>query len=245
MRSGRSPPQVTSGSVMSERIDVRADLTIAGAAGDGVRGERAARTRWLAAGRRVRFWQAPSRTALRGARRSVRPIPGIGEAAAPSCPDPPGSAALAAADRTRGYDARCVPLLARLRLLARQRRRGAAARCRRRSGPGGQCDRGRSGRRRARRRGRRCESGRSSAAVFLAARQARLAAAATDVVAAAAVGAPRRCRGTRAGSRPSPRRCGRCRPRSAPRRIAAPGRRISQHRLPDTPAGLRTRSSGS
>jgi hypothetical protein len=83
------------------------------------------------------------------------------------------------------------------------------------------------------------DSGRRSAAVFLAARQARLAAAAADVVAAAADGSAaalsRHLRRFEALT-------------SALWTVQAaifapahrPRRRISQHRLPDTPAGLRT-----
>ena len=39
---------------MSERIDVRGDITIAGASGDAVRGEVTALTRWVPAGQAVR-----------------------------------------------------------------------------------------------------------------------------------------------------------------------------------------------
>ena len=134
---------------MSERIDVRADLAIAGAAGDAVRGE--------------------SHHCLR--------------------PDPPGSAAKAAADRTRGYYARCVPLLARLWLLAREDAGAPLP-------PGAVGEVGHAATAivaEADAAGHAAvaavaESGRSSTAVFLAARQARLAAAAADVVAAAEYG---------------------------------------------------------
>ena len=98
----------------------------------------------------------------------------------------PGSAAMTAAHRTRECYTRCVLRLARLRLLAGDGAGdAAAARCGRRSGPRGPGDRGRNRRRRASRRGRRRGSRRSSVAVFLAARQARLAAAADEVAAAA------------------------------------------------------------
>ena len=175
---------------MSERIDVRADLAIAGAAGDAVRGELAALTPVVAAGQ-------------------AGPVPaGGGVHCASGCaqecaansgdprephhrlrPDPPGSAAKAAADRTRGYDARCVPLLARLRLLARD---GAGAPL----PPGAAGEVGHAATAivaEADAAGHAAvaavaETGRGSAAVFLAARQARLAAAADDVVAAAADG---------------------------------------------------------
>ena len=168
---------------MSEHIDVRTDSTIAGAAGDAARGELAALTPGVAAG------QAGPLAAGAG----VHGASGYAEEVAASSgdprephhhlrPDPPGSAAMTAADRARGYYARCMPLLARLRLLARD---GAGAPLP--PGAAGEVGHAASaivaeadaavaavaG------------SGRSSAAVFLAARQARLAAAADDVVAAA------------------------------------------------------------
>ena len=171
---------------MSERIDVRTDLPIAGAAGDVVRGERAARTRWLAAG--------PAGPLPAGA--LADSASGCAEECAANAgdprephhrlrPDPPGSAALTAADCTRGYDARCAAHLARLRLFARQD--GGAALPPGAAGEVGQAasaivaeaDAAVAAV---------ADSGRSSAAVFLAARQARLAAAAADVVAAAADG---------------------------------------------------------
>jgi len=64
---------------MSERIDVRADIAIAGTPGNAVRGELTALTRRAAAGQAILFRQASSCTALRGARRSLRPIAGIRE----------------------------------------------------------------------------------------------------------------------------------------------------------------------
>ena len=197
---------------------------------------------WLP-GRRVRFWQAPSRTALRGARRSVRPMPGIGEGrstvlARTRRAPPPRPRQTAREVMTRGAcrcwrDCGCSPA------------RAPARRCRpvppatwarrpvrswpKRTPPGARPWpplRKAAGTRRP------CSwrPGRPGWRPPQTTSPRRLR-----------TGAPRRCRGTRAGSRPSPQRCGRCRPRSAPRRIAAPGRRISQHRLPDTPAGLRTR----
>ena len=172
---------------MSERIDVRADITIAGAAGDAVRGELAALTRWVAAG--------PAGPVPAGA--GVPCTAGGAEEFAASSgdsrephhrlgPDPPGSAAMTAADRTRGYYARCVPLLARLRLLARQDAGAPLP-------PGAAGEVGHAATAivaEADAAGHAAvaavaESGRNSAAVFLAARQARLAAAADDVVAAA------------------------------------------------------------
>jgi hypothetical protein len=80
---------VISGTLMSERIDARADLSIAGAAGNAVRAEWAAPARWLA-GRRVLFRQAPACTALRG-RGGVRGQQrGSARAAPPSSPGPAG-----------------------------------------------------------------------------------------------------------------------------------------------------------
>ena len=101
-------------------------------------------------------------------------------------PDPPGSAATTAADRTRGYYARCMPLLARLRLLARQDAGAPLP-------PGAAGEVGHAARvivTEADAAGHAvvaavAESDRNSAAVFLAPRQARLAAAANNVVAAA------------------------------------------------------------
>jgi hypothetical protein len=93
---------------------------------------------------------------------------------------------MTAADRTRGYYARCVPLLARLRLLAR-----ADAGAPLPPGAAGEVGHAASAIvAEADAAGHAAvaavaESGRSSAAVFLAARQARLAAAADNVVAAA------------------------------------------------------------
>ncbi len=99
---------------------------------------------------------------------------------------PPGSAATTAADRTRGYYARCTPLLARLRLLARQDVGVPLP-------PGAAGEVGQAARvivTEADAAGHAvvaavAESDRNSAAVFLAPRQARLAAAADNVVAAA------------------------------------------------------------
>jgi hypothetical protein len=127
---------------MSERIDVRADLTIAGA--------------------------DP---------REPHDRLGLG---------PPGSAAATAADRMRGYYARCAAHLARLRLLARQDAGAPLP-------PGAAGDVGQAASvivAEADAAGHAAvaavaESDRNSAAVFLATRQARLAAAADDVVAAA------------------------------------------------------------
>ena len=66
------------------------------------------------------------------------------------------------------------------------------------------------------------ESRRGSAAVFLAARQARLAAAADEVAAAAKDGSAAMLSRPCAGSRRSPRRCGRCSPICGPRRRRRP-----------------------
>ena len=125
---------------MSERIDVRAGATIAGAGGDGVRGKGPALTRWVDA--------APA--------------------------------------GTRAHYARCVRLLARLRLLASQDAGAplppgaagevghAASAIVAEADAAGQAVVAAV-----------AERSRRSAAVFLAPRQARLAAAADDIVAAA------------------------------------------------------------
>jgi len=175
---------------MSERIEVRPDVNIAGAADDAARGELAALTRWVAA---EPAGPVPAGAGAHGA------AGGVEECAASSGdprepdhrlrPDPPGSAAKAAADPTPGYYARCAPLLARLRLLARADAGAPLP-------PGAAGEVGHAASvivAEADAAGHAAvaavaESGRNSAAVFLAARQARLAAAAADVVAAAADG---------------------------------------------------------
>ena len=175
---------------MSERIDVRADLPIGRAAGDAVRGERAARTRWVAAGPAVPLLAGAHAYSASGCAEEC--AANTGDPREPQHrlgPDPPGSAAATAADRTRGYDARCVPLLARLRLLARTDACAALP-------PGAAREVGQAASAivaEADAAGHAAvaavaDSGRRTAAVFLAARQARLAAAADDVVAAAADG---------------------------------------------------------
>jgi hypothetical protein len=175
---------------MSEQIDVRADSTIAGAAGHAARGELAALTRWVAAGQ---AGPVPAGVGVHGASGCAQEVAAnSGDPREPYHhlrPDPPGPAAMTAADRTRGYDARCVPLLARLRLLARQD--GGAPLPPGAAGEVGhaasvivaEADAAVAAAVAAV-----AESDRNSAAVFLAARQARLAAAANDVVAAAADG---------------------------------------------------------
>jgi hypothetical protein len=227
---------------MSERIDVRADIKIVGASGDALCGELTALTRWVAAGQAILFRRAPSRTALRGAEEVAANGADPPEPHHRLRPDPPGSAAMTAADRTRACYTRCVPHLARLRLLASD---GAGAPLP--PGVAGQvghaagaivAETGAAGQAAV---AVVAESRRGSAALFLAPRQARLAAAADDVVAAARDGGA-------ALSRPLRRfealttalwtvQCAICEP--AHRR---PGRRTWQDRLPDTHAGLRTRS---
>ena len=169
---------------MSEQIDVRADIDFAGAAGDAVRGELAALTRRVAA---AQAGPVPAGAAVHRASGCAEELAATsGDPPEPPCrlhPDPAGSAAMTAADRTRGYYARCVPLLARLRLPASQDagaplppgEAGHAARAIvAETGAAGQAAVAAV-----------AESGRRSAAVFLAARQARLAAAADSIVAAA------------------------------------------------------------
>ena len=175
---------------MSERIHARGDITIAGGSGDAVRGDLPALTRWAPAG------QAVPSTAGAVAHR----VSGCAQESAANSgnppephhrlhPDPPGSAVLTAAHRTRECYTRCVPRLARLRLLAGD---GAGAPL----PPGAAGEVGQAARAIVAETGAAgqaavaavAESRRSSAVVFLAARQARLAAAADDLVAAAADG---------------------------------------------------------
>jgi len=169
---------------MSERIDVRADIKIAGTSGAAVRGEVTALTRWVAAGQAVLSRQAPSRTALRGAEEGVANGGDPTEPHHRLRPDRPGSAAMTAADRTRECYTRCVPRLTRLGLLAGD---GAGAPL----PPGAAGEVGQAARAIVAETGAAgqaavaaaAESRRGSTAVFLAARQARLAAAADDLVA--------------------------------------------------------------
>ena len=159
---------------MSERLDVRGDIKIAGGSGDAVRGEVTALTRWVPAGQAVRS-----------------PAGGgdLGEPHRRLRPGRPGSAAKTAAHRARECYTRCVLRLARLRLLAGD---GAGAPL----PPGAAGEVGQAARAIVAETGAAgqaavaavAESRRGSAAVFLAARQARLAAAADEVVAAAADG---------------------------------------------------------
>ena len=159
---------------MSERIDVRGDIKIAGGSGDAVRGEVTALTRWVPAGQAVRSPAAGG---------------DLGEPHRRLRPGRPGSAAMTAAHRARECYTRCVLRLARLRLLAGG---GAGAPL----PPGAAGEVGQAARAIVAETGAAgqaavaavAESRRGSAAVFLAARQARLAAAADEVVAAAADG---------------------------------------------------------
>jgi hypothetical protein len=157
---------------MSERIDVRGDIKIAGGSGDAVRGEVTALTRWVPAGQAVR---SPAGGGdLDEPHRRLRP-------------GRPGSAVMTAAHRARECYTRCVLRLARLRLLAGD---GAGAPL----PPGAVGEVGQAARAIVAETGAAgqaavaavAESRRGSAAVFLAARQARLVAAADEVVAAAA-----------------------------------------------------------
>ena len=203
---------------MSERIDVRGDITIADGSGDAVRGEVTALTRWVPAG------QAVGSPAGAVAHR----VSGCAEEFAAGGGDPrephhrrrprrPGSAAMTAAHRTRECYTRCVLRLARLRLLAGD---GAARRCRlvppakwaRRPGrsrpepaPPGKPPGPPS--RKAAAVPRRCSwrPGRPGWPPRQMRSSRRLRTA-----------APRRCRGPCAGSRRSPRRYGRCSPSCAP-----------------------------
>ena len=169
---------------MNKRIDARGDIKIAGISGDAVRGERTAPIRWGASRQAVSFRPAPSCTAPRGAE---EPAGNSGDPPEPQRrrrPDPPGSAAMTAARRTRECYVRCVPRLARLRLLA-----GAGSPL----PPGAAGEVGQAARAIVAETGAAghaavaavAESRRGSAATFLAVRQARLLAAANDVAAAA------------------------------------------------------------
>ena len=172
---------------MSERVDVREGIKIAGASGDAVRGEVTALTRWVPAGQAV----PPPADAV------AHRASGCAEEFAANGGDPrephrrrrpgrPGSAAMTAAHRARECYTRCVPRLARLRLLAGD---GAGAPL----PPGAAAQVGQAARAIVAETGAAgqaavaavAESRRGSAAVFLAPRQARLAAAADEVVAAA------------------------------------------------------------
>jgi hypothetical protein len=175
---------------MSERIDARGDNTNADTSGDAVRGELTALTRWGPTGRAVlypagavahRAWGCAEESEADGGDRR--------EPHHRRRPDPPGSAAMTAADRTPECYTQWVPRLTRLRLLAGD---GADAPL----PPGAAGEVGHAARAIVAETGDTgqaavaavAESRRSSAAVFLAARQARLAAAAEDLIAAAAGG---------------------------------------------------------
>ena len=172
---------------MSEQIHARGDITIAGTSGDAVRGEHAALTRWVPAGQAAR--SSAGAVAHRAAGCAGEPAANSGNPPEPRHrlrPDRPGSATMTAAHRPRECYTRCVPRLARLRLLARD---GAGAPL----PPGAVGEVGHAARAIVAETGAAgqaavaavAESRRSSTAVFLAARQARLAAAADDLVAAA------------------------------------------------------------
>ncbi len=175
---------------MSERIDVRGDIKIVGASGDAVRGGVTALTRWVPGGQAVR---SPAGAVAHRASGCAEEFAANGgdprEPRQRRRPGRPGSAAMTAAHRARECYTRCVPRLARLRLLAGN---GAGAPL----PPGAVGEVGRAARAIVAETGAAgqaavaavAESRRGSAAVFLAARQARLAAAADEVVAAAADG---------------------------------------------------------
>ena len=169
----------------SERTDAGADLTIAGAASDSERTDAGADLTIAGTASDSERTDAGADLTIAGtASDAVRREPDHRLR-----PDPPGAAAKAAADRTRGYYARCVPLLARLRLLASEEAGAPLP-------PGAAGEVGHAATAivaEADAAGHAAvaavaESSRDSAAVFLAARQARLTAAAADVVAAAADG---------------------------------------------------------
>ncbi len=175
---------------MSERIDARGDIKIAGTSGDAVRGEHTALTRRVPAGQAVR---SPADAVAHRASGCAEEFAANGEDPREPRhrrrPGGPGSAAMAAAHRARECYTRCVPRLARLRLLTGD---GVGAPL----PPGAAAEAGQAARAIVAETGAAgqaavaavAESRRGSAAVFLAARQARLAAAADEVVAAAADG---------------------------------------------------------
>jgi len=169
---------------MSERIDVRGDIKIAGRSGDAVRGELTALTRWVPAGQAV---PSPAGAVAHRASGCAQEFAaGGGDPREPHRRLRPGSAVMTAAHHARECYTRCVPRLARLRLLAGD---GAGAPL----PPGAAGEVGQAARAIVAETGAAgqaavaavAESRRGSAAVFLAARQARLAAAADEVVAAA------------------------------------------------------------
>ena len=169
---------------MSERIDVRGDIKIAGGSGAAVRGEVTALTRWVPAGQAVR---SPAGAVAHRAWGCAQEFAaGGGDPREPHRrlrPGRPGSAAMTAAHRARERYTRCVLRLARLRLLAGDGAGpplppGAA-------GEAGQAARAIVAETGAAGQAAVAESRRGSAAVFPAARQARLAAAADEVAAAA------------------------------------------------------------
>ncbi len=175
---------------MSERIDVRGDIKIAGASGDAVRGEVTPLTRRVPAGQAVR--SPAGAVAHRAAGCAEEFTANSGDPREPHRrlrPGRPGSAAMTAAHRARECYTRCVPRLARLRLLAGDSAGAPLP-------PGAAGEVGQAARAIVAETGAAgqaavaavAEGRRSSAAVFLAARQARLAAAADEVVAAAADG---------------------------------------------------------
>ncbi len=171
---------------MSEQIHARGDIIVAGTSGDAVRGEVTALTRWVPAGQAA--LTPGGAVAHRASGRADEPAASSGNPSEPHRlrPGRPGSAAMTTAHRTRECYTRCVPRLARLRLLA-----GDAAAAPLPPGAAGEV--GQAARAIVAETGAAgqaavdavAESRRSSAAVFLAARQARLAAAADDLVAAA------------------------------------------------------------
>ena len=91
-----------SGKLMSERIDVRGDITIADGSGDAVRGEVTALTRWVPAGQAV--GSPAGAVALRASGCAEEFAAGGGDPREPHRrlrPARPGSAAMTAAHRTR------------------------------------------------------------------------------------------------------------------------------------------------
>jgi len=197
VRSGRPGPcllaarhRSDSGKVYERANRRPGDIKIVGASGDAVCGGVTALTRWVPAGQAVR---SPASS-------SAHRASGCAEEFAANGGDPrephhrrrpgrPGSAAMTAAHRARECYTRCVPRLARLRLFAGDGAGGllppgaagevsqAAGAIVAETGAAGQAAVAAV-----------AEGRRGSAAVFLAARQARLAAAADEVVAAAADG---------------------------------------------------------
>ena len=209
---------------MSEQIHARGDITITGTSGDAVCGEHTALTRWVPAGQAV--LSPAGAVAHRASGCADEPAANSGNPPEPRHrlrPDRPGSAVMTAAHRTRECHTRCVPRLARLRLLAGD---GAARRCRPVPPAKWVTRPGRSWPKPAPPGKPPWPPSRKAAAVPRPCswRPGRPGwrPRPTTSLRRLRTGAPQRCRGPCAGSRRSPRHCGRCSPSCAPRRRHRP-----------------------